>query len=45
MSDKGLKFDTIGKAETLDAQFQKVFTEEDIYLLDLLRKLHLKLLK
>ena len=45
MSDKGLKFDTIGEAETLSAQFQKVFTKEDIYLLDLLRKLHLKLLK
>ena len=24
MSDKGLKFDTIGEAETLNAQFQKV---------------------
>lgn len=45
MSDKGLKFDTIGEAETLNAQFQKVFTKEDIYLLDLIRKLHLKLLK
>ena len=30
MSDTGLKVDSIGKAETLNAQFQKGFTQEDI---------------
>ena len=29
-TDAGLKVDSLGKAETLNAQFQKVFTQEDV---------------
>ena len=29
-SDAGHKVDSLGKAETLDTQFQKVFTQEDV---------------
>ena len=30
MSDTGIKGDSLGKAETLNAQFQQVFTQEDL---------------
>ena len=30
MSDTGIKVDSLGKAETLNAQFQQVFTQEDL---------------
>lgn len=30
MSDRGIKVDSLGKAETLNAQFQLVFTQEDL---------------
>ena len=30
MSDTGIKVDSLGKAETLNAQFQQVFTQEDV---------------
>lgn len=30
MSDTGIKVDSLGKAETLNAQFQHVFTQEDV---------------
>ena len=30
MSDTGIKVDSLGKAETLNAKFQQVFTQEDL---------------